>query len=83
VGQDAPRLDEIVDKALVFAMNYPFGGLGIGIPLATAEFAVLDMMGRICGKPVGRLLGDLHNTHVPVYQATEWRDLDSHGPLLT
>jgi L-alanine-DL-glutamate epimerase-like enolase superfamily enzyme len=73
-NQDARRLDELLAKALVFALNYRLGGLGIGVPLATIEFAILDMMGRISGKPAGRLLGEIHNTHIPVYQATEWRD---------
>ncbi len=57
VNQDARRLDELVEKALVFSLNFRLGGLGIGIPLATVEFAILDMMGRIAGKPVGELLG--------------------------
>jgi L-alanine-DL-glutamate epimerase-like enolase superfamily enzyme len=74
VNQDARRLDALVEKALVFSLNFRLGGLGIGIPLATVEFAVLDMMGRIAGKPVGELLGTVHNTHIPVYQATEWRE---------
>lgn len=74
VGQDARRLDELLEKSLVFAFNFRFGGMAIGIPLATIEFAILDMMGRISGKPVGQLIGGIHNTHVPVYQATEWRE---------
>jgi len=74
IGQDARRLDELLEKALVFSFNFRFGGQAIGIPLATVEFAILDMMGRIAGKPVGQLLGTVHNTHIPVYQATEWRE---------
>jgi L-alanine-DL-glutamate epimerase-like enolase superfamily enzyme len=74
INQDARRLDELVEKALVFAFNFRLGGLGIGIPLATIEFAILDMMGRISGKSVGQLIGEIHNTHIPVYQATEWRE---------
>lgn len=74
IGQDARRLDELLEKALVFAFNFRLGGLGIGIPLATIEFAILDMMGRIAGKSVGELIGTIHNTHIPVYQATEWRE---------
>lgn len=74
INQDARRLDELMEKALVFAFNFRLGGLGIGIPLATVEFAILDMMGRISGKSVGRLVGTIHNTHIPVYQATEWRE---------
>ena len=74
VGQDARRLDELLDKALEFSFNYRFGGVGIGIPLATMEFAILDMMGKVAGKSVGELVGEIHNTHIPVYQATEWRE---------
>jgi len=74
MNQDARRLDELLEKALIFAFNFRLGGLGIGIPLATVEFAILDMMGRIAGKSVGQLIGSIHNTHVPVYQATEWRE---------
>lgn len=74
INQDARRLDELVEKALEFAFNFRLGGLGIGIPLATIEFAILDMMGRISGKSVGQLIGKIHNTHIPVYQATEWRE---------
>jgi L-alanine-DL-glutamate epimerase-like enolase superfamily enzyme len=74
VNQDARRMDELLEKALVFALNYRLGGLGVGIPLATVEFAILDMMGRISGRSVGQLIGKIHNTHVPVYQATEWRE---------
>ncbi|MBC8872180.1 MAG: mandelate racemase/muconate lactonizing enzyme family protein [Planctomycetes bacterium] len=74
IGQDARRLDELLEKALEYALNFRLGGLGIGIPLATVEFAILDMMGRIAGKSVGELIGAIHNTHIPVYQATEWRE---------
>lgn len=74
VGQDARRLDELLEKALEFSLNFRLGGQGIGIPLATVEFAVLDLMGRIAGKPVGQLVGEVHHTHIPVYQATEWRE---------
>lgn len=74
IGLDARRLDEIVEKALVYNMNYRYQPLPIGIPLATIEFAILDMMGHIAGKPIGQLIGEIHNTHVPVYQATEFRE---------
>ncbi len=74
VGLDARRLDEIVEKALIYNMNYRYLPLPIGIPLATVEFAILDMMGKIANKPIGELIGTIHNTHVPVYQATEFRE---------
>lgn len=74
LGQDARRLDDLLEKALVYALNFRLGGQGIGIPLATLEFAVLDLLGRVAGVPVGELLGGIHQTHVGVYQATEWRE---------
>lgn len=74
IGQDARRLDDLLEKAMEYSFNYRLGGLGIGIPLATVEFAILDMMGRIAGKPVGQLVGEICHTHIPVYQATEWRE---------
>ncbi len=73
-NQDARRLDDLLEKALVYSLNFRLGGLAIGIPLATIEFAILDMMGRIAGKSAGELVGKVHNTHIPVYQATEWRE---------
>jgi L-alanine-DL-glutamate epimerase-like enolase superfamily enzyme len=32
------------------------------------------MMGRIAQKPIGRLIGEIHNPEVAVYQATEYRE---------
>lgn len=48
--------------------------MALGVPLATIEFAILDMMGRISNKPLGQLIGDIHNPDVAVYQATEYRE---------
>ncbi len=48
--------------------------MALGVPLATIEFAILDMLGRIAGKSIGQLIGEIKNTHVAVYQATEYRE---------
>ena len=48
--------------------------MALGVPLATLEFALLDMMGRIAGKSIGELIGGIHNPEVAVYQATEYRE---------
>ena len=42
--------------------------------LATIEFAILDMLGRIANKSMGQLIGDIHHREVAVYQATEYRE---------
>jgi len=74
IGQDARRLDALMDKAYIYHLNYRCKGYALGIPVATIEFAILDMMGRIAGKPMGELIGSIHNTHISLYQATEFRE---------
>jgi len=74
MGKDARELDLILEKVYVFGFNFRYNGMALGLPLATIEFAVLDMLGRIAGKPVGQLIGEIHNTSVGVYVATEWRE---------
>ncbi len=74
VGKDARDLDLLLDKVYIYSLNFRLSGLALGIPLATVEFAILDMLGRIAGKPMGELIGEIHHTHVPVYQATEYRE---------
>jgi L-alanine-DL-glutamate epimerase-like enolase superfamily enzyme len=74
IGKDARDLDLLVEKAFIYNLNFRLSGMALGVPLATIEFAVLDMMGRITGKPIGKLIGDIHNPEVAVYQATEYRE---------
>ncbi|MEX2427826.1 MAG: mandelate racemase/muconate lactonizing enzyme family protein [Bacteroidales bacterium] len=75
IGQDARELDLIVEKVFDYRFNFRYGGIALGIPLATIEFAILDMMGKIAGIPMGQLVGDLHNKKVGIYVATEFREL--------
>ena len=75
IGQDARKLDLILEKVFMYNLNYRLNGLAIGIPLATIEFAILDMLGKIADKPVAQLIGELHNHEVGLYMATEFREL--------
>jgi len=74
IGKDARELDLILEKVYIFGFNFRYNGISLGLPLATIEFAILDMLGRIANKPVGQLIGDIHNPEVAVYVATEWRE---------
>lgn len=74
VGKDARDLDLILDKIYIYRFNFRLNGMAFGLPLATAEFAILDMLGRIAGKPVGQLIGDVVQPEVALYMATEWRE---------
>jgi len=73
IGKDARDLDELLDDVYVYESNYKFQGLGLWLPLATAEFAILDMLGQISGKSIGELIGTIQHTHVNVYQANNFR----------
>ncbi len=73
-GKDARELDLILEKVYVFGFNFRYNGMALGLPLATIEFAILDLLGRIARKPVGELIGDIHNREIGVYVATEWRE---------
>jgi L-alanine-DL-glutamate epimerase-like enolase superfamily enzyme len=74
LGKDARELDLILEKVYIYQFNFRFNGLALGLPLATIEFAILDMLGRIANKPVAELIGQIHHREVGVYMATEWRE---------
>ncbi len=74
IGKDARELDLILEKVYIYGFNFRFNGIAVGLPLATIEFAILDMLGRMARKPVGELIGEIHNREVGVYMATEWRE---------
>ena len=74
INKDARDLDLIMERVYIYKLNFRLSGLALGAPLATLELAVLDMMGRIAGKPIGQLIGEIHHPEIEVYQATEYRD---------
>lgn len=74
IDKDARELDLLLEKVYIYNLNFRLSGLALGIPLATIEFAILDMLGRIAGKSMGKLIGEIHHPRVAVYQATEYRE---------
>jgi L-alanine-DL-glutamate epimerase-like enolase superfamily enzyme len=74
INKDARDLDILLEKVYIYNLNFRLSGMAIGVPLATIEFAILDMMGRIAQKSIGQLIGDIHHHEVAVYQATEYRE---------
>ena len=74
IGKDARDLDMILERVYIYRLNFRLSGLALGVPLATIEFAILDMMGHIAGLPMGQLIGNIHHPEVEMYQATEYRD---------
>jgi L-alanine-DL-glutamate epimerase-like enolase superfamily enzyme len=72
-GKDARELEKILEEVYVYQSNYKLQSLALWVPLATIEFAILDMLGKIVNKPTGELIGEIHNPFVSVYQANNFR----------
>ncbi len=73
VNKDARDLENLIDQAYVHRSNYKMQSLALWIPVATLEFAILDMLGRMAGKSIGELIGDIHRRRIAVYQANNYR----------
>jgi L-alanine-DL-glutamate epimerase-like enolase superfamily enzyme len=72
-GKDARDLEALLEQVYVYQSNYKLQSLALWVPLATLEFAILDLLGRIAGVPIGRLIGDIHHSEIAVYQANNFR----------
>ena len=65
IGKDARDIESLVDS--VYRANYKIAGLPFWCPVAYIEQSLLDMLGKIAGKPVGELLGGVIRDEMPVY----------------
>ena len=72
-GKDARDLEQLLDEVYVYQSNYKLQNLALWVPLATIEFAILDMLGKIAGKPMGELIGEIYHPKIAVYQANNFR----------
>lgn len=73
VGKDARDLDQLTEGVFMYQNNYKYQGYALWIPVATVEIAILDMLGRIAGKSMGELIGEVHNTEIAIYRANDNR----------
>lgn len=74
IGKDARDLEDLLWDLYRSGDNYKLYGLALWSPQAWVEFAILDMLGRIAGKPMGALLGDVVRQDVAIYVASGRRD---------
>ena len=75
IGKDARDLEAVMEEAYVHQSNYKLQSLALWVPMATIEFAVLDMLGRMVKQPMGLLISDrIHHPRVNVYRANGERD---------
>lgn len=73
VGKDARNIESLLDEVYVYRSNYKLQNLALWVPLATLEFAILDLLGNATDKSIGELLGGVHNPEIAVYRANNHR----------
>ncbi len=81
IGKDALDLDNLIDGVYRYRSNYKFQSYALWVPVATLEFALLDMLGKMAGKSMGQLIGDIHNPEPGVYYSTSMRDQSAQATL--
>lgn len=74
LGKDARDLENLLWELYRYRSNYKLYGIALWSPQAWVEAAILDMLGRIAGKSMGEMLGDLVRREVPIYVASGRRD---------
>ena len=70
VGKDARDLESLVDGVYLASSNYKWQGLPFWVPVASVEIAVLDLLGKVAGKPLGEILGSVARRDIAVYRAS-------------
>jgi L-alanine-DL-glutamate epimerase-like enolase superfamily enzyme len=82
VGKDARDLEALLEEVTVYENNYKATGLAIFVPMATLEFAILDMFGKMSNRSIGLLIGDkIHNPKIAVYQANGERGISAEETI--
>ncbi len=69
-GKDARQLEPLLWELYRHDDNYKYQGLALWVCVAAAEFAVLDLLGKLSGKSVGDLLGGVKRRDIAVYRAS-------------
>ncbi len=75
LGKDARTLEsDLLFELYRHRSNYKLQGLALWSAQAWVEFALLDMLGRACGKSIGDLLGGTLRGEIDFYVASGRRD---------
>jgi L-alanine-DL-glutamate epimerase-like enolase superfamily enzyme len=82
LGKDARDLETLLEEVTVYESNYKATGLAIFVPMATLEFAILDMFGKMVNRPIGLLISDkIYNPKINVYQANGERYISAEETI--
>jgi L-alanine-DL-glutamate epimerase-like enolase superfamily enzyme len=82
IGKDARDIEQLIPAVTVHENNYKAQGLAIWVPIATIEFAILDMFGKMANRSIGLLISDkIYNPAISVYQANGERDISAEETI--
>ena len=70
VGKDARQLEPLLWELYRHDDNYKYQGLALWVCVAAAEFAILDLLGKLSNRPLGDLLGGVKRREIAVYRAS-------------
>ncbi len=70
VGRDARELETLLTGVYLKDSNYKWQGLPFWVSVACAEIAILDLLGKVAGKPLGELFGSVIKKDIAVYRAS-------------
>jgi L-alanine-DL-glutamate epimerase-like enolase superfamily enzyme len=70
IGKDARQLEQLLEGVYVYQNNYKLSGLAYWCCISWVEASLLDMLGKIEGKPIGELLGGIVRNEVRLYVAS-------------
>lgn len=70
IGRDARQLEAHLQGVYLKDSNYKWQGLPFWVCVAGVELAILDLLGKVVGKPLGELLGGFVRQEIAVYRAS-------------
>jgi L-alanine-DL-glutamate epimerase-like enolase superfamily enzyme len=70
VGKDVRRLEPLLWELYRDGDNYKYQGLALWVCVAAAEFAILDLLGKLANQSIGELLGGVRRREIAVYRAS-------------
>jgi L-alanine-DL-glutamate epimerase-like enolase superfamily enzyme len=70
IGRDARELEKHLHGVYLKDSNYKWQGLPFWVCVAGLELAILDLLGKVAGQPLGALLGGIVRQEVAVYRAS-------------
>lgn len=73
IGKDAREIESLLTDVYLFDSNYKKQGLLFWVPVASLEFAILDLLGKVAGKSIGDFFGGVLQKEIEVYRASEKR----------